>query len=133
MKIPHESNRAPEDDSFEQHSGGPRQENFLPIPEGLTTQEEVLIRFLRENGFKENPDYLEWVKQQESELDAIKNAREGQRARIFFDIKKALIIGMAGDTETAYEMLRDVGIMAQQTNDREVEDAVDATLTLLGL
>lgn len=133
MESPHTPRQNPEDDFIQHTGGGNREESGLPIPAGFTEQEEVLIRFLRLNGFKDNPDYLEYVKAKEAELDLIENPHEGKRARILFDIKKALIIGMAGDRETSYELLRDVGIMAQDTNDREIEDMVDDALTLLGL
>jgi hypothetical protein len=106
----------------------------LALPEGFLTEgEAALIGFLRTNGLENNPDFLEYVTEKEKEIDEILNPYESQRARELFDIRKALIVGTAGNLDYAKETLYRLGQMAQESGDTELEDAINNALDLLDL
>lgn len=70
---------------------------------------------------------------EEVKLDRETNLREGKLTRERFDIRKAIIIGIAGDLDYAQELLSDLGRIAQDTGNIPLEDEVDDALTSLGL
>jgi hypothetical protein len=109
------------------------QEATHTLESTLSPEEQVLILVLKEAGLENNQAFLEFVTTKETELDLINEPHKSARARERFDIRKAVIIGLAGDLNYAYELLAFVGQMAQQTGNDALEDEVDAALTGLGL
>ncbi len=110
----------------------PKETTYEAIPE-LTPDEEILIKFLRENGIPNNPDYNIFVQEREREVDSIQDPYLRKKAIEQFDMYKAFIIGKAGDLEYATELLYAIGKMAQETGDLDTEKQVDKILTSLGL
>lgn len=99
----------------------------------LTYDEQNILKFLKENGIPNNPDYAEYVKNREKEIDDIENPILRKSEIEQFDIRKAYLIGLAGDLDYAEELLSGIGRMAQETNNLDLEDAADRALSSLGL
>lgn len=98
----------------------PNIESWLQI----TDVEEGIIEILKVKNPSESEAFRDFLDNSERVLDEIKDPKDGEMARHYFNIKVAIIYALAGFREYAYELLDDMELLANETDNSRLEDAV---------
>ncbi|MDQ5912342.1 MAG: hypothetical protein QG568_557 [Patescibacteria group bacterium] len=92
-----------------------------------------VIASLAINGALNNQDLINFEIAEEASINTIEDPKKSNQQKILLDIKKALLIGIAGDVEYAYGIISEIGQTTQLYNlDPDIEDYASAALEILG-
>ncbi len=109
---------------------GPKVAELHDFLESKTAQ--TILASLAINGIEGNPELTHFAEAQETLIDAIGDPIKSNQQKILLELKKALLIGIAGDIEYAHAVISAIGKVAQShISDSDIEDYASAALEIL--